>query len=337
MNMKRNIMKTKIFFICLFYCYVWQANAQTNNTIVNGNSSWATFDDSSMQTITQGKIWRYESGYTCPEGNEFCVFCYFGIETMKVRDPKTFNGKEYYELITDEFGYSPYGTVIAYVREEGKKIFFYAEECDKEYLMYDFDLNVGDEVFLRDPFHPTSFYDRGNCELTEVDSFQCKYKVLEVDSIEYNQVKRKRLKLSFSNGFPDLYDIWVEGIGCMRGIAYPNRLHCFGGEEQLKDCYESDELIFVNENPEHCWVTTSMNDVRQDLIYIFTDKNNILHIVNAKDIPLTIYNIQGQKIQSVFSDSAHYTTDLSFLPKGLYLLKVYDTNGRGSLYKFIKK
>ena len=272
-----------------------------------------------IQTITPGKIWHIESGYACPAGDEVGCFCYHGLDTIKIGNIKVFNGKEYYELLTgDGVLYHPsFKNAASYVREEGKKVFFYTEKCDKEYLMCDFNLNVGDEVFLVDPLYPVSYYNRENpCELTKDDIFQ--FKVTEVDSIEYNQIKRKRLRLE---GLYPYFNIWVEGIGCMRGITYLNSPRHISGAHQLKDCHEVDELIFINENPEYdwCW-TTAIDDVRQDLIGIFTDEKNILYVVNAENIPLTIYDLQGRKIQSFSPDNNHYQINISFLPKGLYII-----------------
>ena len=272
------------------------------------------------QTITQGKVWQIESGYACPEAEGTLCFCHHGLQTIKVGNAKIFNEKEYYELFTDApTGLFPDGHVVTYVREEEKKVFFYAESCNKEYLMYDFDLNAGDIVTLVDPLYPISIFDHDNpCELTEVDMQLYKFKVTEVDSIEYDQVKRKMLRLEKLNSH--YYDIWVEGIGCMRGITY-HVAQQMTGARQLKNCYKSGELIFVNENPEYCWVSSvSADNIQQDLINIFTDEKNILHIVNGKNIPLTIYDVRGQKIQSIFPANDNYQANISFLPKGLYIV-----------------
>ena len=259
------------------------------------------------QTITPSKIWYIELGYPCPDGDGTGCFCYYGLETIKVGNTKTFNGKEYYELLSDNVNQQ--WKVRTYVREEGKKVFYYFENDDEEYLMYDYDLNVGDEVALKFPNHPI------------IDTF----KVTAIDSIEYNGIKRKRLRLE-NIIMIERYDYWVEGIGCMRGITYLASAHIGGGVSQLKDCYESNELIFVNENPEFCWVTTSINDARQNLISIYTNEKNILHIVNAKDIPVIVYDLQGREIQSLLPKNDNYKTDMSFLPKGLYIIANKENN-----------
>ena len=269
------------------------------------------------KTITEGKIWHIESGGACSQADGTGCACYFGLQTIKVGDTATFNRKLYYELLSDNI--NSQWEVVTYVREERGKVFFYTPNCDKEYLMYDFNLNVGDTVFLVDPLHPESFVNQDNpCELTEEDMDVCKFTVIEVDSIEYNQVKRKMLRLEYVS--PYFSDIWVEGIGCMRGITY-HLAQQISGVHQLKDCYESDTLIFVNENPEYCWIFTSViNNIGQNSISIFIDGNNILHIDNAKDIPLTIYDMKGRQIQSVSPTNNNYEINLSFLSKGLYVI-----------------
>jgi len=293
---------------------------------------WGAYLSNYPVIIIQGKIWHIESGYACPAGDSIGCFCYSGLQTIKVGNVKTFNGKEYYELLSNISNQQ--WNVVTYIREEGKKVFFYTERCDKEYLMYDFNLNVGDEVVLVDPRYPFSLFNYGDCELTEDDLNEYKFKVTDIDSVEYNQVKRKRLKLNYRYPYPYLYDFWVEGIGCMRGITY-HRAQQISGARQLKDCYESDELIFVNENPEFCWVSsTGVSNVQQNLINIFTDGQNILHIINAKDIPFTIYDVLGRKNHSVFPICNNYQTNISFLPKGLYIVS---NNAKNINFKIVIK
>jgi hypothetical protein len=116
--------------------------------------------------------------------------------------------------------------------------------------MYDFNLEVGDEVYVVNPLYPFSWDNDNRCEFSEPEMNCYKCKITEIDEIEYNQVKRKRLKVA------DLYDLehdfWIEGIGNMKGITHQIT---FGtGFHQLKECYISDKLIFVNENPEYCWI-----------------------------------------------------------------------------------
>ena len=198
-------------------------------------------------TITPNKTWNIEVGMPCPEG-----FCYLGITTIKTGDIKTFKGKEYYELLRTDDPFQQEEEIITYVREKNGQVFFYVEDCDMEYLMYDYNLKVDNEVYLVDPRYPFSLFDIGSCEITEEemnDFYKCK--IVDIDAIVYDQVARKRLKVAHS--FFGRYDYWVEGIGAMEGITYQISSQMVGTVHQLKDCYEADELIFENENPEYIW------------------------------------------------------------------------------------
>jgi hypothetical protein len=199
-------------------------------------------------TITPNKTWYIEHGMACPEGEGTGCFCYLMTTTIKVGNIRIFNGKEYYELLDDY----PVTHVVTYVREENNKVFFYVEDCDREYLLYDYNLNVGDEVYIVDPLHPYSY--GIPCEISEEDmNYLYRYKVVDIDVIIYDRIPRKRLRLENYYGL-DLYGYWVEGIGCMYGISYQisSRIH-ISGAHQLKNCYDLDKLIFENENPQYNW------------------------------------------------------------------------------------
>ncbi len=60
--------------------------------------------------------------------------------------------------------------------------------------------------------------------------------------------------------------------------------------------------------------------MQPNLITVFVDEQNILHIANAQNISLTIYNMQGQAIQSVIPDNNSYKKNISALPKGVYII-----------------
>jgi len=270
-----------------------------------------------LPIITPDKKWHIEYGNTlfpCYGANGEPCACYTGLGTQKVLDIKVFNEIEYYV----------FGNMY-YIREEENRIFFYLEHCDREYLLYDFDLNVDDEVLLVDPIFQNDLYKP--CELTEEDTLFYTYKVAIIDTIEYNQVKRKRLRLKpYWGAF--YYTDWIEGIGCMDGFVYYTHSELVGGPvEQLKEVYEADELIFVNENPKYCFGNNNaINDVSQDLIKIFMDETNILHILNAENIPFTIYDLQGRIIQSVSPNSSNYQINISSLFKGLYIISNKEKN-----------
>jgi len=302
------------FLLALSYC------------IMYGQTTTKEEKSSYLPTITPDKIWHIESGYDCPWGD--CP-CYGGLITIKPGNIKTFNEKEYYELINEGSQ-----NRITYVREEEGRVFFYVEECDKEYLLYDFTLNVGDEIFMIDPRDPFSHNQENPCELTEEDLYNYRFKVIQIDEIEYNQVKRKRLKLSWYY-FEELHDIWVEGIGSITsGITFPAS-SLITGSRCLKACYESDELIFEQEPP-CCWTHLAINDTQQDIINIYPNPTTgELTITNYK-LQITsveVYDVYGKNLKSNpelnsgVNLKSKIIIDISHLNPGIYFVKVVTEQG----------
>ena len=95
----------------------------------------------------------------------------------------------------------------------------------------------------------------------------------------------------------------------------------------VKDCFESNELVFENENPEFTWCVTEIeNDTEIDKLDAHIDSYNNLHIVNAKDSYISIYNLQGQLMQSFVPDSNDFYMNIASFPSGLYVIKCNDNN-----------
>jgi hypothetical protein len=260
--------------------------------------------------ITDNKVWHIDYGYACPQ-IEPC-FCYLDLKTIKMEGTVIFNDVEYTKVISNWSAAPDVWTTDAYIRETlDGKVYFYSEKCGKEFLMYDFDLQVGDKVTLRDYFVT-------ECDLNEQGETEQGesyiYTVTEVDSVVYNQVKRKYLKLQ---GQTELF--WIEGVGDITGLLYHSTAWS-GSIPQLKDCYVDDNLFFLNDNPEYCYRTTGIDHVNYNTHRIFVDERKILHISNVKNTELSIYDVHGRKLQTLYPDSDNYETDISILPCGLYII-----------------
>jgi hypothetical protein len=102
------------------------------------------------------------------------------------------NEKKYYELLEDYWYWRE--KILTYVREEKGQVFFYVQNCDKEYLMYDFNLKVGDEVYLVDPLYFLSYNFNNHCELTEdeMNSYKCGSTIFCVEGVPLQYEKSRR-------------------------------------------------------------------------------------------------------------------------------------------------
>ncbi|MCL2041011.1 MAG: hypothetical protein FWG84_03085 [Bacteroidales bacterium] len=285
-------------------------------------------EDLFPRTLAPDKVWHIEYGYPCPEGEGIGCHCFAGIQTIKIGDITTFHGIEYYELLTDTP--NPEWEVITYVREKDRRMYFYVESCDKEYEMYDFNRQPGYNISYIDPLYPFSLFNLDNpCELTEEDLDLHKYFFTGEKIIEYDGVKRKWLQLDHQ--WPsDQYDIWVEGIGSMRGITYQvtqqlTEVH------QLKDCYEAGELIFVNEEPQYCWVAATDCEAVNDLTAETCNPDCVLLTWSKPESDLQIEGYRVFRNEQPLNEDLLTVTNYidDNLPDGIYEYCViaYYTNG----------
>ena len=109
---------------------------------------------------------------------------------------------------------------------DGQQVYFrpgevggrYARSKGKEYLLYDFSVNVGDTVYAYDGFMDTS------CEQSQEpgDSITPAWKVLSIDTID----GRKHIKVEGGNQSSRIE--WIEGIGTCN-ILFSRTMHCMTG------------------------------------------------------------------------------------------------------------
>lgn len=137
------------------------------------------------------------------------------IEEFTFTNDTIFCGKKY-SVLNNSIYQNEYN-LHGYVRIENEKVFFrYTNSCnDKEYLLYDFSLNIGDTVYcgynLIYSNNPPAQY-----------SDTTKFWVTNIDTINILGKERKRLSLKFaidpifSSTSADMK--WIEGIG---SIAHP--------------------------------------------------------------------------------------------------------------------
>jgi hypothetical protein len=304
----RNIMKTKILFISFVCCLVLQANAQTyNNTIVNDNSSWSVLCIIPMT----GDILRTDYYYF--DGDSI-----FNEKTYK----KVFSYRD--ELHLDRF-------FAGLIREENKKTYFVPyhiglETLLKESILYDFSLEQGE----------TFEYVMGFGDYSETETLY----VLQSDYVLINNKQKKRLIIVLEYSKEWVIDTVIENVGSLHGLLYPLCYMCTGGFHELLCYYENNELIYKNSKYSECYydgIFNSVQEIANNGYTIFPnpvdDLLNISYSNNAIS-RIEIFDISGRK---VYNQTYKDIISVNSFSKGLYLLKVYDTNEQVSVFKIIKK
>jgi hypothetical protein len=110
------------------------------------------------------------------------------------------------------------------IRESGKIIYFYPDTASQEYVLYDFNLNIGDTII-----HPFGGAVCSNDTIT----------IDYVDSVLTPDGYHRQLHLSS-------FATWIEGIGSMSYLLQPAQVACVSGNDIL-EYMEGDSTIEYND------------------------------------------------------------------------------------------
>lgn len=181
----------------------------------------------------------------------------------------------------------------------------YQWTVDGEELLYDFNLQVGEQ-----------FYSVFNgCEVN-----------LEVESIDsitlLNGEKRKRLNFEWGT------ESWIEGIGSSYGLLNVGWEQCaFDWHFELNCLSENNILKYDNPNFEGCYViTTGLVEKSSGSIQVTPNpfKNQISIEANQNFKMIEIFDLYGKShfSKALLQPDKTETLDLGRLAKGIYILKV---------------
>lgn len=237
---------------------------------------------------------------------DFCRYTYF------FDGDTVLNSISYHKLYSND---SSYITYKGGLRVQNKKVYFHEKYCSHEFLMYDFNLGVGDSILLPvalcDTTYPTTVY------VTSIDS-------VLLEDMSY----RRRINLNYYYPFS-----WIEGIGSDDGLLYPKfiGMACVCYSELV--CFRhNDSFLFYNETNVPCFdyiVSENEIDEPEIKLSIFPNpSNNEITITNNSVVEryeVWIYSQAGQKALTIKSPTK--TIDISALKPGLYFAEIKTSEG----------
>jgi len=300
--MKR-IISLSIFLVLIFYAY-----GQYNTELIDSTKHWSTADT-----------------YTAGGGIMYSFFNKFDGDTLINNQNYTKIYRAFDEFMTE-------WELHGFIRKTENK--YYLRNLANEVgLAYDFNVNVGDSLFIDNPF---AFY-----------PFQAE--VIEIDSvyIEPANEYRKRIKLigPFSNS--NYIESWIEGIGSNAGIVYSG---CQMGQltgsamYTLLCYYESDELIYKNQYFPLCFypiVGIPSNYHKENNTRIFPNPvKNVSHLIldfpGHHNLTIRIFNSTGNVVEE-YKITTPYKISINSVnyPKGIYFYQVSEENQQIINEKFI--
>ena len=178
---------------------------------------------------------------------------------------------------------------------------------DDEFLLYDYDLEVGD-FFHDDDDHPM--------QVTEVTTIT-----------DLNGVSRKKITFSFS-GLTDVTEFWIEGVGSNRGFMHVGQWeadHDSEGEMYHLLCYHVDnDVIYVNPEYNDCDLDDIEENTVENSISIYPNPaKDVIKILNDNNLNITNVEILDLTGRTVLSTDKSADINISELPEGQYFVKIY--------------
>ena len=213
------------------------------------------------------------------------------------------------------------------MREENRQTYF--NRSGTETLMYDFSLEE------RMSFEYENYMQPANPPISLYVKF--------VDYVEINGSMKKRIQITETPDAERILDTWIEGIGSLNGILYSCRevIYGNGGDVILKLlCFhQNGELVYRDPDYSECYYEGYLADlpVEKNGLSVYPNPTSGELRVTSDELQVTrieIFDIVGKM---VYGQAYEHTIDISFLPTGLYFLKVYDTNEQVSVIKIIKR
>jgi hypothetical protein len=254
-------------------------------------------------TTNAGWVYQYYDDFHMPTS-------YFG--SYAITGDTVFSGTNYKRIA----GCSAWGFCgIGGIRDSNKVIYFRPDTAITEYVLYDFNLNLGDTMIH--PFGGTP---------TGIDTVT----IMNVDSVLASDGYHRRLWLS-------TFDMWIEGIGSMTYLFVPAGNMGVSGNDVLI-CMTTDSGFAYPPGIGSCIVSVPEQSQTKNKITIspnpMTDELNV-EVNNKEFSEFILYDIASRKLlQQKFTNSVTLNTEQ--LAKGIYIYEVQSKNGSYKKGKIVK-
>ncbi len=259
--------------------------------------------------------------------------CYYGCSTdVYYTDGDTIVGGKNYKILN---GYH-YISRTFLLREDvaSKKVYLnlFLSNSQQEYLLYDFSLNVGDSIDIKNPITP----------------FPTDAGYYKVDSIVMKPVANSRSARHFylsptpSNTVNSDPATWVEGGGSLSIITAPGGYPDINGAGHLSCSFRNTELFYSNlDSITGCEPVILSVAAKQSVLNLVTMttliKNGESQIHNARNVrTLNIFDLSGKKLQHITNDgNDHINLNFSKFSTGVYLVVAYSEKMEKKVFKVV--
>lgn len=269
-----------------------------NSQIINPNVHWIERETEMTSPDTRNKRYKFSEAEYDIQGVLYRELLYSDYE------------------VGDEFE-----STGRYFREADNRI--YESLNDNEYLLYDFNVEHGQDLTIHNP----------------MIGYTANFQVSLEDSdpiVLLNGESRKIIDL-ICEGSDGPFEYWIEGLGSSSGFLGSYLSCLFDRTTSLQCFYSNDTLIYRNPAIEECWLPTSINEIyQQDQLTIYPNPTKGEAYIGS-DIDydqIKVFSAGGTLV--LVLKGRQESIDLSKFMNGLYFIKVEKNNTMVGSGKVIK-
>jgi len=265
--------------------------------------------------VDSTKLWSSLRQFPPPDYNLYFSYTWFSGDSVinNIRYKKVFVATDSVMLQYN---------VVALIREDTTgKVFYKSMGNNSEKLIYDFDVKLGDTVFVWNHTVPM-FVDL-------------------VDDVFIGNKMRKRIHLGLclSEG-----ETWIEGIGSDYGIISGNLVGWFDIYSRLQCYLKNDSLLYHNDNPTlfsniiipGCYYTyDGIDDINASVAKIsivpnpLSSTSTVKILNNSSDNLVEIYSPMGNLVKAMtIPINGEAKLKKSDFPAGIYIIRATGRNNQ---------
>jgi hypothetical protein len=198
-----------------------------------------------------------------------------------------------------------------FVREENNRVYYFGDGLEEEFLIYDFNLETGEEVTVWNQLEPEGL----------------NLQVVSVDSVFLFDGYRKRIEL-ITNEFSSS-EFWIEGVGSEYGLLNSGGGVFLGicGNYFLLCLTENDVQVYQNPDYQTCFYNLLGKEENEldkiGLVYNSLTKKLQFSVRVNSPTNIMVTNISGVVLHRSILDSPKGEIDFSIFGSGLFVVTAF--------------
>lgn len=259
--------------------------------------------------------WSVLDDFTATHIHPDDPYSYLKSTWYSIGNHSEINGYDYKQLMKSTDAIHKHWSISGHLRQDGDRVYYF--NGDREMLLYDFGLDVGDT--MKSELYPGINY------------------VSRLDSVRSTTLNSAVRKIYYLTEYPGMApEIWIEGIGSITdGLLRQTMLGITGDnwhDFQLLCFHQYETIIYQSNEYNNCYFDIVDGNVLRKTfskakIYPNPVSDELIIILNKsikEDVTVELYSIKGELIRKKCLDAGliQHQINLSELKSGPYILRL---------------